>query len=170
MDAGVIIAIVIGVLLLIALFALLGKKGRERKTETRRVESREIRREAEVKDAQADRVGAEAEERAARARREEAMAREQAAEAEKHKREAHEHHAQAHDLDPDTKGEYRPDEGTAAGTDDRTARTSGDADDGTVQHYERTETSDEEHERRYARNEQGEVVTDEEVHETRRNT
>ena len=170
MDTGVIIAIVIGVLLLVALFALLGKRGKERKNETRRVESREIKREAEVKDAQADRVSAESEERAARARREEAMAREQAAEAQQHKREAHEHHAKAHDLDPDAKGEYRPDDGATAGTDDRATRTSADSDDGAVEHYERTETSDQEHERRFARNEQGEVVADEEVHDTRRNS
>jgi FtsZ-interacting cell division protein ZipA len=170
MDTGVIIAIVIGVLLLIALFVLLGKKGRERKMETRRDESREIRREAEVKDARADRVGAEAEERAAKARREEAIAREQSAEAEKHKREAHEHHAKAHEIDPDAKGEYRPEEGrtTGATTAGTGSETGSGSDDQGVQHYERTETTDEEHERRFARNEQGEVVADEEVHQTRR--
>ena len=76
MDTGVIIAIVVGALILLALLWLLGRRARDRKLDTRRGEAREIRREAEVSRAQADRTRAEAEERAARARREEAGARE----------------------------------------------------------------------------------------------
>ena len=101
MDTGVIIAIVVGALLLLALFMLLGRKGRERKLETKRQEAREIRREAHVTEAQADRTSAEADERAAKARREEAAAREQAAEAERHQEAAAERHAEADDRDPD---------------------------------------------------------------------
>jgi len=47
MDAGVIIAIVVGVLILLALLFLLGRKGRQRKLEANRHQAREIRREAE---------------------------------------------------------------------------------------------------------------------------
>ena len=48
MSTGAIIAIVIGVLILLALLWFLGRKGRERKLEARRGEAREIRREAET--------------------------------------------------------------------------------------------------------------------------
>jgi hypothetical protein len=104
MDTGVIIAIVIGALLVLALVMLLGRKGRERKLETKRGEAREIRRDAQVTEAQADRTRAEADERAAKARREEAAARETAAEAERHEEAAAERHAQADEHDPDVKG------------------------------------------------------------------
>ena len=101
MDAGVIIAIVIGALVLIALLAWAGRRGRERKLETRRVEAKEHRLEGEVMTARADRQEAEAEERAARARREQAIAAEQAASAERDRDVANERHERAADLDPD---------------------------------------------------------------------
>lgn len=112
MDAGAIIAIVIGVLIVLALVMWLSKRSRDRRHETRRHEAREIRREAELRSAEADELGAEAEERAARARREEAQARQEAARAEEHRQEAEVRHAEAHEVDPDTKGDYEP--GTAA--------------------------------------------------------
>jgi FtsZ-interacting cell division protein ZipA len=114
MSAGAIIAIVIGVLIVLALVLWLGKRSRDRQHETRRHEAREIRREAEVRTAEADEMSAEAEERAARARREEAQARQEATRAEEHRRDAEERHARAHDIDPDTKGDYEP--GTAERT------------------------------------------------------
>ena len=104
MDAGVIVAIVVGVLILVALFALLGRKSRDRKLEANRHEAREIRREAEVSRAQADKTRAEADAQAAEARRQDALARERAAEADVQQREAHERHREADDLDPDVDG------------------------------------------------------------------
>jgi hypothetical protein len=101
MDAGVIVAIVIAALIVLALLVWLGRRGRERRLDTRRDQAREIRREAEVGRAQADRTRAEAEERAARARREEAAAREQAALAEERQREARDRHMEAASVDPD---------------------------------------------------------------------
>ena len=108
MSTGAIIAIVIGVLILLALIVWVSRRSRAARHESRRHEAREIRREAEVRTAEADQMSAEAEERAARARREEAEARQQAARAEEHRREADEHHARAHNVDPDTKGDYVP--------------------------------------------------------------
>ena len=102
MSTGLIIAIVVIALIVLAALLLLGRKGREKRLETRRDEAREIRREAEVSRAQADRTRAEAEERAARARREEAGARERAATAEARGREARERHLDAARKDPDT--------------------------------------------------------------------
>jgi FtsZ-interacting cell division protein ZipA len=126
MSTGAIIAIVIGVLIVLALVMWLAKRGREAKLESRRHEAREIRRDAEVRTAEADEMSAEADERAARARREEAQARQQAARADEQRREADAHHERAHDLDPDTKGDFVPDRDRsttgAAGT-DRTAGT-----------------------------------------------
>ncbi len=104
MDAGVIVAIVVGVIILVALFALLGRKSRDRKLESNRHEAREIRREAEVSSAQADKTRAEADAQAAEARRQDALARERAAEADVQQREAHERHREADDLDPDVDG------------------------------------------------------------------
>jgi FtsZ-interacting cell division protein ZipA len=108
MSTGAIIAIVIGVLILLALVVWISRRGRAARHESRRHEAREIRREAEVRTAEADQMSAEAEEQAARARREEAEARQRAARAEEHRREADDHHARAHDVDPDTKGDYVP--------------------------------------------------------------
>ncbi len=101
MDAGVIIAIVVVALLVLAALLLLGRKGRQKRLDTRRHEAREIRREAEVSRAQADTTRAEADERAARARREEARARERAAAADARGREARERHLEAARKDPD---------------------------------------------------------------------
>jgi FtsZ-interacting cell division protein ZipA len=117
MSTGAIIAIVIGVLILLALIVWVSRRSRTKRLESRRHEAREIRSEAEVRTAEADKMSAEAEERAARARREDAEARAQAARAEEQRREAESHHARAHDLDPDTKGDYEPDrDRTAAAT------------------------------------------------------
>ena len=118
MSTGAIIAIVIGVLIILALVLWLSSRSRAAKRESRRHEAREIRREAEVRTAEADEIGAEAEERAARARREEAQARQQAARAEDHRREADEQHARAHEVDPDTKGDYVPERDRPTSPDD----------------------------------------------------
>ena len=165
MSTGVIIAIVIAALILLALFVLLGRKGRERKLETRRHEAREIGREAEVSRAQADRTRAEAETQAAEARRQEALARERSAEAEQQHRDARERHVEAAKRHPDM------DENEAAEQFDREHAERGEPTtdrEGAVQHYERTETPAEERERRFERNEQGEIVRDEEYQEPRR--
>jgi F0F1-type ATP synthase membrane subunit b/b' len=163
MSTGLIIAIVVVALILLGLFVLLGRKGRERKLETRRHEAREIGREAEVSRAQADRTRAEAETQAAEARRQDALARERAAEAETQHRDARERHIEAARRHPDM------DENEAAAEFDRQhaagAGTAGG--EGAVRHHERTETPDEERERRFERNEQGEVVRDETYEEPR---
>ena len=62
MSTGAIIAIVIGVLILLALVVWISRRGRAAKLESRRHEAREIRREAEVRSAEADQMSAEAEE------------------------------------------------------------------------------------------------------------
>ena len=106
MDAGMIIAIVVGVLVLIAAIVLATKMGRERRLDTKRQQSREVRREAQIRGARAERQAAEADERAARARREQAIAEEQSAEAEKDRRFAREP-----DFDPVRRREPVRDEG-----------------------------------------------------------
>jgi hypothetical protein len=173
MDTGVIIAIVVAALILLALFWFLGRKGRERKHETRRHEAREIAREADLSKAQADKTRAEAEAQSAEARRQDALARERTHEAEEQHREARERHIEAAkkhpDMDEDEAAEQF-DREHAAGTGGATAMggAGATADDASVEHYERTATPDEEHERRFERNEQGEVVRDEEYQEPRR--
>src|SRR3954449_11859379 len=149
MSTGAIIAIVIGVLILLALLWFLGRKGRERRLDNRRTEAREIRREAEVGSAQADKSRAEADAQAAEARRQDALARERAANADAQHREARERHIEAADKDPDAD----PDE-AAAEFDRRHAQTAGATgtagtdDDQSVEHYERTSDSNVERERR----------------------
>ena len=168
MSTGLIVAIVVAALILLALFWFVGRKGRERKQETRRHEAREMSREAGVSRAQADKTRAEADVQAAEARRQDALARERSHEAEEQHREARERHIEAAKHHPDM------DENEAAEQFDREhAAGSGSAtatgpDDGSVEHYERTETPDQERERRFERNEQGEVVRDEEYQEPRR--
>ena len=133
MSTGAIIAIVIGVLIVLALLLWLSRRGRAAKLESRRHEAREIRREAEVRSAEADQTTAEADERAARARQEEAQARATAARADEQRQEADAHHARAHEVDPDTKGDYEPDRDRST-TDAGAATTSPDD-----PHYERSE-------------------------------
>jgi F0F1-type ATP synthase membrane subunit b/b' len=188
MSTGAIIAIVVGVLILLALLWFLGRKGRERKLETRRHEAREIRREAEVGRTQADKTRAEADKtraeadaQAAEARRQEALARERSATAEEQHREARERHIEAAEKDPDADPEE-----AAAEFDRRHAQTTetggttgadtASADqpdvpgrDQSVDHYERTSERDAEHERRFERDEQGDVVRDETYEEPRTN-
>jgi LPXTG-motif cell wall-anchored protein len=101
MDTGAIIALVVGGLALLALLVLIGRKRREKRLESQRVEAHEVRREAQISSAQAEREQAEADARAARARREQALAREKALGAEKRGRFAREQHERADDLDPD---------------------------------------------------------------------
>jgi hypothetical protein len=168
MDTGVIVAIVVAALILLALLWFLGRKGRERRHETRRVEAREIRREAELGSAQADRTRAEAEAQGAEARRQDALARERAASADEQHREARERHIEAAKKDPDAD----PDE--AAAEFDRQHAAGGTA--GTeagggqsVEHYERTSTPEGERERRFERDEQGDVVRDDEYEQPRPN-
>jgi hypothetical protein len=162
MDTGVIIAIVVGALILLGLLWVLTRAGRSRRLETRRTEAREIRREAEVGRAQADKTRAEAEAQGAEARRQDALARERAASAEEQHAEARERHIEAAKKDPDAD----PDE--AAAEFDRqhaergTTTAGATGGDQSVEHYERTETPDAERERRFERNEEGEVVRDDE--------
>ena len=101
MDVGIIVAIVIGAVVLIALFAMLGRKRSAKRTEQRRVEAHQHREEARVRGARATRAEAEAEERAARAKREQALAEEQAATAERERRFARSKQEKATELDPD---------------------------------------------------------------------
>ena len=164
MDTGVIIAIVIGVLILLALFWFVGRAGRSRRHETRRVEAREIRREAEVGRAQADQTRAEADAQSAEARRQDALARERTAAADEQHAEARERHIEAAKKDPDTD----PDE-AAAEFDARQGGAATRDDDQSVEHYERTADSDVERERRFERGEDGEVVRDEQYEQPRTN-
>ena len=177
MDTGVIIAIVVAALILLAVLWFAGRAGRERRLETRRTEAREIRREAELGTAQADRTGAEAEAQAAEARRQEALARERAASAEEQQREARERHIEAAKKDPDAdpdevaaQFDRERAEGGVSGdtTDTGTPRTTGAAGtDESVEHYERTSEPGVEHERRFERDEEGQVVRDEEFERPR---
>jgi len=168
MSTGAIIAIVVAALIIIALLVILSRRARERRLDTRRDEARQIRREAEVSSAQADRTRAEAEERAARARREEATAREQAAHAEAKQQEARDRHLEAASVDPDV------DEGEAAERYDQerhgvggiTSHGQGEDAEG-VEHHEETRTADQEHERHFERDEDGDVVRDEEYRRPR---
>jgi F0F1-type ATP synthase membrane subunit b/b' len=174
MDTGVIITIIAAALILLAVLWFVGRKARERRYETRRHEAREIRREAEVGTAQADKTRAEAEVQAAEARRQEAAAREHAAGAEEQRREARERHIEAAEKDPDAD----PDEAAAqfdrehpqtgtTGTAETGATTAPAGGDQSVEHYERTEAPDVERERRFERDEDGEVVRDEEYEQPR---
>lgn len=169
MSTGLIIVIVVAALILLAALWFLGRKGRERRYETRRTQAREIRREAEVGTAQADRSRAEAEVQAAEARRQEAEARERAAGAEEQRREARERHIEAAKKDPDADPDEaaaqfdreHPPTGTTGGTAAGTDR------DQSVEHYEHTDAPGAERERRFERNEEGEVVRDEEYERPR---
>ena len=172
MDTGVIIAIIGAALILLAVLWFVGRKGRERRYETRRHEAREIRREAEVGRAQADRTRAEADAQAAEAKRQDALARERAASADDQHREARERHIEAAKKDPDAD----PDEAAARFDRERAqADTTGmtgarDADTGrdeSVEHYEHTDAPGMERERRFERDEDGEVVRDEEYEQPR---
>ena len=104
MDVGVIIAIVVAAILLIALFAFVGRKQKTKRDEHKREEARDHREEARVRSARATRAEAEAEERAARAKREQALADEQAATAERERRFARSKESAAAELDPDGDG------------------------------------------------------------------
>jgi F0F1-type ATP synthase membrane subunit b/b' len=169
MDTGVIIAIIGAALILLAVLWFAGRKGREHRHETRRTEAREIRREAEVGRAQADKTRAEAEAQAAEAKRQDALSRERAASADEQHREARERHIEAAKKDPDAD----PDEAAAqfdreqagtADTADTPATTGGDQ---RVEHYEHTDAPGMERERRFERDEDGEVVRDEEYEQPR---
>ena len=170
MDTGVIVAIVVGVLIVLALVWFLSRAGQNRRNETRRTEAREIRREAEVGSAQADRTRAEADAQAAEARRQEALSRERSATADQQHREARDRHIEAAEKDPDAD----PDE-AAAEFDSRHAETAGtgtqdvSGTDQSVEHYERTSEPEADRERRFERDEQGDVVRDETYEEPRTN-
>ena len=161
MSTGVIIAIVIAVLIVLAILWVIGRSARERRLDTRRHEASEIRREAEVGRAQADRTKAEADERAARARREEATAREQAARAEDQQREVRDRHLEAAALDPDVDEKEAAERYDRGGVEGITSHGHGDNGDA-VEHHEETRTDAEERERHVERDDQGEVVRDEE--------
>ena len=144
MDTGVIIAIAVAVLIVLAILWFAGRKGRERRLDTRRDQAREIRREAEVETAQADRTRAEAEAQAAEAKRQDALARERAASAEEQEQEARERHIEAAEKDPDAD----PDQAAAQFDSER-------GEPGV------------ERERRFERDEDGEVLRDEEYEQPR---
>jgi FtsZ-interacting cell division protein ZipA len=175
MSTGLIIVIVVAALILLAVLWFAGRKGRERRYETRRTQAREIRREAEVGTAQADKTRAEAEAQAAEAKRQDALARERAASADEQRQSARERHIEAAKKDPDAD----PDEAAAqfdreypqSGTTGTTGTTGATADrtegDQSVEHYERTDAPGTEHERRFERNEEGEVVRDEQYEQPR---
>jgi nitrogen fixation-related uncharacterized protein len=182
MDTGVIIAIIAGALILLALLWLVTRAGRTRRHEKLRTEAREIRREAELGRAQADKTQAEAEAQSAEARRQDALARERAASAEEQHDEARERHLEAAKKDPDADPRDAAAEwdrqhaetgaaAGAAGTDTDTTRPATGAvdDDQSVQHIEHTRTPEGERERRFERDESGEVVRDEEYEEPRSN-
>ena len=173
MDTGVIIAIVAAALILLAVLWFVGRKGRERRFETRRHEAREIRREAEVGTAQADRTRAEADVQAAEARRQEAQARESRATADEQHREARDRHIEAAEKDPDADpdevaAEFDREraEGGAVGT--TGAAPAGTSDDQSVEHHEHTSEAGEERERHFERDSNGEVVRDEQYEQPRR--
>jgi biopolymer transport protein ExbB/TolQ len=162
MDTGAIIAIVVAALILLAVLWFAGRAARERRHETRREQAHEIRREAEVSTAQADKTRAEAEAQAAEARRQEALARERAASADEQQQEARERHIEAAKKDPDADEDEVAARFDAERSQSDTGRTGADADDQSVEHYEHTSAPGVERERRFERNEQGEVVRDEE--------
>ena len=171
MSTGAIIAIVIGVVIVLAVLWFVARAGRDRKLESRRVEAREMRREAEVGSAKADRTRAEAEAQAAEAKRQDALARERAASADDQHREARERHIEAARKDPDAD----PDGAAAEFDQQRATRETADAgddrtgDDQSVEHYERTSDSDVDRERRFERDGEGDVVRDETYEEPRTN-
>jgi hypothetical protein len=178
MSTGLIIAIVIAALILLALFWFLGRKGRERRLDTRRDQAREIQREADVGRAQADKTRAEAEAQAAEAQRQDALARERSATAEEQRAEARERHIDAAkkdpDADPDEAAERfdreHPQGGTTTGgtTAGGTAAGTGAAGtDERVEHYEHTSEPGMERERRFERDAEGNVVRDEEYEQPR---
>jgi FtsZ-interacting cell division protein ZipA len=101
MDTGVIIAIAIGAIVLIALVVMIGRSKRQERLEGRRDEAHDHREQARVRSARADRAEAEAEERAARAKREQALAEEQAVKARAERGEAQERREYAEHVDPD---------------------------------------------------------------------
>jgi hypothetical protein len=166
MSTGAIIAIVVAALIVLAILWLVGRRSRERRLDSRRHEAREIRRDAEVSRAQADRTQAEAEERGARARREEATAREQSARAEEQQQEARDRHLEAASLDPDVDEKEAAERYDRGGVEGITSHGRGENGDG-VEHHEQTRTPTEERERHVERDEQGEVVRDEEHREPR---
>jgi FtsZ-interacting cell division protein ZipA len=166
MSTGAIIAIVIAALIVLAILWLVGRQARERRLDTRRDQAREIRREAEVGRAQADRTHAEADERAARARREEATAREQKAHAEAQQREARDQHMQAASVDPDVDEREAADRYDRGDIEGVTSHGHGEDGDG-VEHHEQTVTPGEERERHFERDDEGDVVRDEELRRPR---
>ena len=178
MDTGVIIAIVVGALILLGVLWMLARAGRTRRLDTRRTEAHEIRREAEVGRARADRTRAEAEAQGAEARRQDALARERAATADEQHREARERHIAAAKKDPDADPDEAAAEfdrqhaagGTTAGDTTDTTGTAGTTDtDQSVEHYERTSEPGAERERRFERDEEGDVVRDESHEQPRTN-
>ena len=100
MSTLVIILIVLAVIALVA-FLVVGRKAKERKDETRRVEAGQHRDEAQVGSARAAGREAEAEERGARAKREQAKAEEQSTLARTERQQAEDRHQHADSLDPD---------------------------------------------------------------------
>jgi hypothetical protein len=101
MDAGVIIAIVAGALVLLLLIAWVLPRFNQRRAEQLRSKAGEERYEARDRELSAERAQASADERAARARRETAQAEVSAREASRQRELAGEHHERARDLDPD---------------------------------------------------------------------
>jgi biopolymer transport protein ExbB/TolQ len=125
MSTGVVVAIVVAALILIALVALLARRGREQRLDARRTEAGRLRDEAGVRRRNAEREQAESDQIAAQAKKARAMAEEKAAEGRRaeadaeasqiHARhehaEAQRHREQALEIDPDADAadEARPD-------------------------------------------------------------
>ena len=115
MSTGLIIALVVIAIVLIAVFVLVGRK---KKSERNQVKAGELRQEAEQRSLTADKERAIADEQAARARKEAAEAEERAQFAEREREVADQQHAKARDLDPDGhrregRGDLLPDGGNA---------------------------------------------------------
>ena len=147
MDTGVIIAIAVAVLIVLAICGSPAARAASAGSTRAGIEAREIRREAEVETAQADRTRAEADAQAAEAKRQDAQARERAASAEEQQQEARERHIEAAEKDPDAD----PDEAAAE----------------TVRQRATASRCVETRERRFERDEDGEVLRDEEYEQPR---
>jgi hypothetical protein len=101
MSAGAIIAIVIGVIVLLAIFAVVLPRTRARRIEQRREMAADHREQADIRETRARRESAAADEQAARARRQAAQAEERARVAEAEREVARDHTERARELDPD---------------------------------------------------------------------
>jgi len=101
MDAPLIIAIIVAVLVVIVALTWIARRQKAAHLEERRVRAAETRDLAAMASLDADRQAAEAAERAARAEHERLSAEQQQLEADRQRQEATDLHQQADELDPD---------------------------------------------------------------------